>query len=85
MTEPVYMKIQAHPYAWTESSNGASWWSDLIQSWFRKVKNDGWKITRKDYPDRSAPEQNMPFGGAFNTISLNQTDSQKNWITPVPE
>ena len=22
MTEPVYMKIQAYPYAWTESSKG---------------------------------------------------------------
>ena len=44
MTEPAYMKIQAYPYAWTESSNGVEI-GDLI--WIEsyadldKVKKNG--------------------------------------------
>jgi len=88
MTEPVYMKIQAYPYAWTESSNGVQigdmiWienWSDL-----ERVKKQ-WvgKLQGKTILIGSAPEQNMLFDPLSKRFSEAQIEEAEKSIEPVP-
>tara|TARA_R110002051_G_scaffold324920_1_gene424590 strand:- start:1721 stop:3274 length:1554 start_codon:yes stop_codon:yes gene_type:complete len=88
MTEPTYMKIQAHPYAWTESSNRVQI-GDLI--WIEnyadldKVKQQ-WsgKLKGKSILIGSAPEQNMLFNALSNRITDAQIKEAEKSIVPVP-
>ena len=87
MTEPAYMKIQAYPYAWTESSNGVQT-GDLIwiesHSDMEKVKKQ-WsgKLKGKTILFGSVPEQNMLFDPLSSRFTPEQIDDAKKSITPV--
>lgn len=88
MTEPAYMKIQAYPYAWTESSNGVQigdmiWienWSNLEQI---KKQWHG-KLNGKTILIGSAPEQNMLFNALATRFTENQIETAEKSILPVP-
>ncbi|MDP5229703.1 MAG: M20/M25/M40 family metallo-hydrolase [Cellulophaga sp.] len=87
MTEPAYMKIQAYPYAWTESSNGVQT-GDLIwienyadleqvkQQWSGKLKG-------KTVLMGSAPKQNMLFDPLAKRFSDEQITEAEKSIVPV--
>jgi len=88
MTEPAYMKIQAYPYAWTESSNGVQI-GDLIwiesHADMEKVKQQ-WsgKLKGKTILIGSAPEQNMLFEPLSTRFTTKQLENAKKSIVPVP-
>ncbi|MCK0191874.1 M20/M25/M40 family metallo-hydrolase [Arenibacter sp. F20364] len=88
MTAPTYMKIQAYPYAWTESSKGVEI-GDLI--WIEsytdldKVKKQ-WsgKLQGKTILIGSTPEQNMLFEALSNRFTSDQIEEAEKSIVPVP-
>ncbi len=88
MTEPAYMKIQAYPYAWTESSNGVQI-GDLIwiesHSDLEKVKKQ-WsgKLQGKTILIGSAPKQNMLFDALSTRFTEDQIEEAEKSIVPVP-
>mgnify|MGYP003632674952 CR=1 FL=1 len=88
MTEPAYMKIQAYPYAWTESSNGVQI-GDLIwierHTDLEKVKNQ-WsgKLKGKTILIGSAPEQNMLFDALSTRFTEEQIEEAEKSIVPAP-
>jgi len=88
MTEPAYMKIQAYPYAWTESSNGVQI-GDLIwienYSDLEQVKKQ-WsgKLQRKTILIGSTPEQNMLFDPLSTRHTEEQIQEAEKSILPVP-
>ncbi len=87
MTEPAYMKIQAYPYAWTESSDGVQI-GDLIwiESYtdLEKVKKQ-WsgKLQGKTILIGSAPEQNMLFEALSTRFTDEQIVEAEKSIVPV--
>ena len=89
MTEPAYMKIQAYPYAWTESSNGVQigdmiWienWSDLEQI----KKQWAGKLQGKTILIGSTPEQNMLFDPLSTRHTEEQIEEAEKSIVPVPK
>ncbi|WP_026450413.1 M20/M25/M40 family metallo-hydrolase [Aequorivita capsosiphonis] len=87
MTEPAYMKIQAYPYAWTESSNGVQI-GDVVsienQDDLEQVKIQ-WsgKLKGKIILFGSAPEQNMLFEPLSKRYTKEQLEEAKKSITPV--
>ncbi|SDE91330.1 Zn-dependent amino-or carboxypeptidase, M28 family [Pricia antarctica] len=88
MTEPAYMKIQAYPYAWTESSDGVQI-GDLIwiESYtdLEKVKTQ-WsgKLQGKTILVGSVPEQNMLFEVLSTRFTDDQIAEAEKSIVPVP-
>tara|TARA_R110002049_G_scaffold178386_1_gene345573 strand:+ start:272 stop:1825 length:1554 start_codon:yes stop_codon:yes gene_type:complete len=88
MTSPAYMKIQAYPYAWTESSNGVQT-GDLIwiesYSGLEKVKKQ-WsgKLQGKTILIGSAPEQNMLFDALSTRYTEDQIVEAEKSILPAP-
>ena len=88
MTEPAYMKIQAYPYAWTESSNGVQI-GDLIwigsHADLEKVKKQ-WsgKLQGKTILIGSAPEKNMLFDALSTRFTKDQIEEAEKSIVPVP-
>ncbi len=88
MTAPAYMKIQAYPYAWTESSNGVQT-GDLI--WIEN-KNDleqvkkQWsgKLQGKTILLGSAPEPNMSFDALSTRFMEEQIEEAEKSIVPAP-
>jgi len=88
MIAPAYMKIQAYPYAWTESSNGVQT-GDMI--WIEnhddldKVKKQ-WsgKLQGKTILMGSAPEQNMLFDPLSTRYTQDQIEEAKKSIVPAP-
>ncbi len=88
MTEPAYMKIQAYPYAWTESSKGVQI-GDLIwiesYSDLDKVKKQ-WsgKLQGKTILIGSAPKQNMLFDALSTRFTEDQIEEAEKSIVPVP-
>lgn len=89
MIAPAYMKIQAYPYAWTESSNGLQT-GDLI--WIEshddmeKVKEQ-WsgKLRGKTILMGAAPKQNMLFDPLSKQFTKDQIEEAEKSITPVVE
>ncbi|MBJ2175570.1 M20/M25/M40 family metallo-hydrolase [Aureibaculum sp. A20] len=88
MTEPAYMKIQAYPYAWTESSNGVQI-GDLVSienhTDLEAIKKQ-WsgKLKGKTILMGSAPEQNMLFDALSKRFTDDQIEEAKKSIVPVP-
>ena len=88
MTEPAYMKIQAYPYAWTESSDGVQI-GDLIwiehHSDLEQVKKQ-WsgKLLGKTILIGSVPEQNMLFDALSTRFTEDQIEEAEKSILPVP-
>ncbi len=88
MTEPAYMKIQAYPYAWTESSNGVQT-GDLvsIESYtdLEKIKKQ-WagKLKGKTILIGSNPTQNMLFDALSSRFTEEQIEQAKKSIVPSP-
>ncbi len=88
MTEPAYMKIQAYPYAWTESSDGVQT-GDLIwiesYSDLDKVKQQwGGKLNGKTILIGSAPKQNMLYDALSTRFTADQIEDAKKSIIPAP-
>lgn len=89
MTEPAYMKIQAYPYAWTESSNGVQT-GDLIwienYSDLEQVKKQ-WsgKLQGKTILIGSAPEQNMLFDPLSSRFTEEQIENAEKSIIPTAD
>ncbi len=88
MTEPAYMKIQAYPYAWTESSNGVQT-GDLV--WIENpndLKNlkEQWsgKLYGKTILIGKAPEQNMLFDALSKRFTKEQLEEAERSIVPAP-
>ncbi len=88
MTAPTYMKIQAYPYAWTDSSNGVQL-GDLvwIESYgdLEKVKEQ-WsgKLSGKTILIGAAPEQNMLFEALSTRFTVAQIEEAEKSILPAP-
>ena len=87
MIAPAYMKIQAYPYAWTESSNGEQI-GDLI--WIEShddlnIVKQQWsgKLKGKTILVGAAPEQNMLYEPLSKRFSKDQIEDAKKSITPV--
>lgn len=89
MTEPAYMKIQAYPYAWTESSNGVQT-GDLIwienYSDLEQVKKQ-WsgKLQGKTILMGSAPERNMLFDPLSSRFTEEQIENAEKSIIPTAD
>ncbi|MCK0157754.1 M20/M25/M40 family metallo-hydrolase [Cellulophaga sp. F20128] len=88
MTAPAYMKIQAYPYAWTESSNGVQI-GDLI--WIESHADLGkvreqWsgKLQGKTILVGAAPEQNMLFDPLSTRFTEAQIEEAEKSIVPAP-
>jgi hypothetical protein len=88
MTAPAYMKIQAYPYAWTESSNGVQT-GDLI--WIENYADlekvrEHWsgKLQGKTILIGPAPEQNMLFDALSTRFTEEQIEEAEKSIVPVP-
>ncbi|HEA20641.1 hypothetical protein LCGC14_1015620 [marine sediment metagenome] len=88
MTEPAYMKIQAYPYAWTESSKGVQT-GDLI--WIEKYTDlekvkAQWsgKLQGKVILIGAVPEQNMLFEPLSTRFTDDQIAEAEKSIEPVP-
>lgn len=88
MTEPAYMKIQAYPYAWTESSNGVQtgelvWIEDYSN--IEKVKNQ-WsgKLKDKTILVGTAPKQNMLFDALSKRFTNEEIEAAERSIVPAP-
>ena len=88
MTAPAYMKIQAYPYAWTESSNGLQI-GDLI--WIESYTNlekvkEQWsgKLEGKTILIGSAPKQNMLFDALSTRFTEDQIEEAEKSIVPAP-
>jgi len=88
MTEPTYMKIQAYPYAWTESSNGVQI-GDLVSienhTDLEQVKKQ-WsgKLKGKTILIGSAPKQNMLFDALSKRLTEEQIKEAEKSILPAP-
>lgn len=88
MTAPAYMKIQAYPYAWAESSNGVQI-GDLvwIESYgdLEKIKKQ-WsgKLKGKTILLGSAPKPNMQFDAPSKRFTPDEIGEAKKSILPVP-
>lgn len=88
MTAPAYMKIQAYPYAWTESSNGLQI-GDLIwiesHADLEQVKKQ-WsgKLKGKTILMGAAPEQNMLFEPLSTRFTEDQIAQAEKSIVPAP-
>ncbi|MEO9894389.1 M20/M25/M40 family metallo-hydrolase [Aurantibacter sp.] len=88
MTEPAYMKIQAYPYAWTESSKGEQI-GELI--WIEnhddleKVKKE-WsgKLQGKTVIIGAAPKQNMLFDALSTRYTEEEIEEAEKSIVPAP-
>jgi hypothetical protein len=88
MTSPAYMKIQAYPYAWTESSNGVQT-GDLI--WIENYSDlenvkEQWsgKLKGKTILIGSAPVKNMLFDALSKRFTDDQIEEAEKSIVPVP-
>ena len=87
MTAPAYMKIQAYPYAWTESSNGEQI-GDLVSienhADLEKVKKQ-WsgKLQGKTILIGAAPERNMLFDALSTRFTEAQIEEAEKAIVPV--
>jgi hypothetical protein len=88
MVEPAYMKVQAYPYAWTESSKGVQmgelvWiesYADMElvkKQWSRNLKG-------KTVLIGSAPQQNMLFDPLSKRFTEEQIKEAAKSIVPVP-
>lgn len=89
MTEPAYMKIQAYPYAWTESSNGVQtgelvWIEDASN--LEKVKQE-WsgKLKGKTILMGTSPKENMLFNALSTRFTEAQLEDAEGSILPAPE
>ncbi|WP_422361044.1 M20/M25/M40 family metallo-hydrolase [Reichenbachiella sp.] len=88
MVAPAYMKIQAYPYAWTESSNGVRE-GELV--WIEpspdldKVKEQ-WagKLKGKTVLIGSAPNQNMLFDALSTRLTEEEIEEAEKSIHPAP-
>ena len=88
MVEPAYMKIQAYPYAWTESSKGVQI-GDLVwmesHADMEKVKKQwGGKLQGKTILLGPAPKQNMLFEGLSTRFTEDELEEAKKSILPAP-
>ncbi len=88
MTEPAYMKIQAYPYAWTESSNGIQI-GDMV--WIENYSNleqikSNWagKLQGKTVLIGKAPQQNMLFDALSTRYTDEEIKEAEMSIVPVP-
>ncbi|WP_420580374.1 M20/M25/M40 family metallo-hydrolase [Reichenbachiella sp.] len=89
MVAPAYMKIQAYPYAWTESSNGVQE-GELV--WIEPspdldhVKNK-WtgKLKGKTVLIGSAPDQNMLFDALSTRLTEEAIAEAERSIHPAPD
>ncbi|WP_445956950.1 M20/M25/M40 family metallo-hydrolase [Yeosuana sp.] len=88
MTEPAYMKIQAYPYAWTESSNGVQVgemvWIESHTDLEKVKKQWGGKLQGKIILIGSAPEQNMLFDALSKRFTEDQIEEAKKSIVSAP-
>ncbi len=88
MTAPAYMKIQAYPYAWTESSKGVQT-GDMVwienHTDLEKVKKQ-WsgKLKGKIILMGAAPQQNMLFDALSTRYTKDQLEEAKKSIVPAP-
>ena len=88
MIAPAYMKIQAYPYAWTESSNGVQI-SDLV--WIESHADLGalykqWsgKLKGKSILMGAVPKQNMLFEPLAKRFTNEQIEQAKKSIVTAP-
>ncbi len=88
MTEPAYMKIQAYPYAWTESSNGVQTgdlvWVEDYSDMEQVKKQWAGKLKGKTVLIGSTPEQNMLFDALSKRFTKDQIEEAEKSIVPVP-
>ncbi len=88
MIEPSYMKINAYPYAWTESSDGVQT-GDLVwiesHNDLEKVKKE-WsgKLNGTTVLIGSSPKQNMLFDALTNRFTAEQLKEAEKSIIPAP-
>jgi carboxypeptidase Q len=89
MTAPTYMKIEAYPYAWTESSGGNKT-ADLI--WIEDYKNmekvkESWKgkLEGKTVLIGKTPKQNLLFDPLSQRFSEETLSEAEKSILPVTE
>ncbi|GGG57177.1 M20/M25/M40 family metallo-hydrolase [Bizionia arctica] len=88
MIEPAYMKIQAYPYAWTESSKGVQTgdliWIENYADLEQVKKQWAGKLQGKNILIGSAPEQNMLFDPLSSRFTEDQIEEAEKSILPVP-
>jgi len=88
MTEPAYMKIQAYPYAWTESSNGVQVgdliWIESYADLEKVKKRWSGKLQGKTILIGSAPEQNMLFEALSTRFTDDEIEEAEKSIIPAP-
>ena len=89
MTAPTYMKIEAYPYAWTESSGGNKT-AELI--WIEDYKNiekvkQSWrgKLQGKTVLIGKVPEQNLLFDPLSQRFSEETLSEAEKSVLPVTE
>jgi hypothetical protein len=89
MISPTYMKMQAYPYAWTESSNGVQI-GDLVSiekyDDLEQVKKE-WsgKLKGKTILMGAAPKQNMLFEPLAKRFTEQQIEQAKKSIVTAPK
>jgi hypothetical protein len=88
MIAPAYMKIQAYPYAWTESSNGEQigdliWIESYADLETVKKKWSG-KLQGKTILIGASPQQNMLFEPLSKRFTEDQIEEAEKSIVPVP-
>lgn len=88
MTVPAYMKIQAYPYAWTESSNGVQTadmvWIESYADMEQVKKQWSGKLKGKTVLMGSAPRPNMLFDALSKRFTEEQIKEAEKSIVPVP-
>lgn len=88
MTAPAYMKIQAYPYAWTESSKdvqtGDLIWIENYADLEKVKKQWSGKLQGKTVLIGSAPEQNLLFDALSNRFTEEQIGEAEKSIVPTP-
>tara|TARA_R110002096_G_scaffold219736_4_gene408236 strand:+ start:3824 stop:5377 length:1554 start_codon:yes stop_codon:yes gene_type:complete len=87
MTEPAYMKIQAYPYAWTESSNGVQIgdlvWIESHADMEQVKKQWSGKLKGKTVLMGPVPEQNMLFEPLATRFTTDQLEEAQKSIEPI--
>ncbi|SRX74478.1 M20/M25/M40 family metallo-hydrolase [Aequorivita antarctica] len=88
MTSPAYMKIQAYPYAWTESSNGVQIgeliWIESHADLEKVKKQWSGKLKGKTILMGAVPEQNMLFDALSKRFAEDQIEqAEKSIVTSL--
>lgn len=88
MTEPAYMKIQAYPYAWTESSNGeqtgALVWIENTSNLERIKEQWSGKLKGKTILMGQSPKQDLLFEALSTRYTEEQLNEAEGSIVPAP-